>query len=293
MRDLKMKVAAVVAAMAVACGMAVAQSAPVLGADGKPLAFDVVSIKENQEANRPGPPVFGPTPSGYHMVGLPLALVVLAAYVPQSGSDFFNPNDIVGVQNLEVMRTRYDIDARVGEADMPAWQDATKQPAMLRAMLQQMLAERFKMVAHREMKEKPVFNMVAGKGRSKLKPSVTGDLNLIREKHPNAGQLPGGMVIVEKETPGSVQLYNASMASFGTLLSQMAGRVIVDKTGLTGRYDIELTLDMAPAPGSDERPDRATMIITALQEQLGLKLEAAKTEVETLVVDHAEKPTEN
>ncbi len=272
--------------------LARAQDKPMLGADGKPLAFDVVSIKENQEVNRSGPPVFGPTPSGYHMVGLPLALVLLAAYVPQSGSDFFNPNDIVGIQDLAVMRTRYDVDARVGDADMSAWQDATKQPAMLRAMLQQMLAERFKMVVHREMKEKPIFNMVVGKGESKLKPAVTGDLNVIREKHPNAGQLPGGMVLSEGQA-GKLILFNASMASFGTLLSQMAGRTIVDKTGLTGRYDIELTLDMAPAPGSDERPDRATVIITALQEQLGLRLEASKTEVETLVVDHAEKPTEN
>ena len=90
------------------------------------------------------------------------------------------------------------------------------------------------------------------------------------------------------------------MATIVKLLSQQLGRTIVDKTGLTGNYDVKLrwTPDSGPAsmmgPGSKPTPDASEpSIFTAIQEQLGLKLESQKGPVEILVIDHAEKPSAN
>ncbi len=286
--------------MAVAGSVLFAQSvtvptgaaAPMVDTHGKPLAFDVVSVRENRNAQS-GPPVYGPTPNGYHMVHLPIALVLIAAYAPTNGgaAGFFNPNDIAGMPDW-VLQTRYDVDARVADSDLAAWQNPALQSGMMQAMLQQMLAERFKIVVHRENKTKPIYELRVGKNGPKLTESVTTDLNVIREKHPNAGALPGGMVIVEGEGGPGMTVYGATMASLSALMFKMVGRSIEDKTGLTGRYDISLRLDFSTPPGG-ERPDTESVVIAALQEQLGLKLEAAKGTVETLVIDHIERPTEN
>ncbi|HET6217058.1 MAG TPA: TIGR03435 family protein [Acidobacteriaceae bacterium] len=141
-----------------------------MGADGKPLAFDVVSIREDKSDPTPQNPVKnGPTPDGYRLKDMPLLAVIPVAYVPSQGTFNFGPNQITGVPAC-VYSIRYDVDARVSEVDLPKWKDPTLQAAMLRAMLQAMFADRFKLAVHRETKEVPIYELTRGRKGPKFKP---------------------------------------------------------------------------------------------------------------------------
>ena len=148
------------------------------------------------------------------------------------------------------------------------------------------------MATHRELKEKPVFDLVIGKNGPKFKSSATTDMEEIRKSYPAAIALPGGMMQVHGPKPHQTTILGATMADLGTLFGKGLGQPIVDKTGLSGRYDISLDLDLSP--GLDgTRPDPVAVMITALQEQLGLKLQPAKENIEVLVIDHVERPSQN
>jgi bla regulator protein blaR1 len=172
-------------------------------------------------------------------------------------------------------------------------------------MLQSLLIDRFKLKVHRETKRLPVYELLVAKGGPKLKPT----------KKPTGSSDNGWR--------GHLVEAGASMDNFASVLSQYGpqrelGRIVINKTGLTGRYDFTLTWTpladkingmsagaepggnaepapgMAPAPGSsDSSNPSAPSIFTALQQELGLKLKAAKGPVEVLVVDHIDPPTPN
>jgi uncharacterized protein (TIGR03435 family) len=136
-------------------------------------------------------------------------------------------------------------------------------------MIQSLLADRFGMAMHRETQQLPVYNLVVGK---------TG----IRTQAADAGaeenrSLRMGHLIARK----------MSMTTLGNLLAFDLKRPVKDETGLSG--DFAFTLDWTRGPGESDAPS----IFTAVQEQLGLKLESAKGPVEVLVIDHLEKPSEN
>jgi uncharacterized protein (TIGR03435 family) len=263
----------------------------------KPLAFEVVSIRQNTSPqNQMGPPVFGPTPDGYRMVNMPLAFAIMTAYVPQAGGGaLFNPNDLEGLPPW-VLQERYDIVAKVSDEDLPEWQRPAAQTLMLQAMLQAMLTERCKLAVHRVTKDAAVYFLTVGKGGPKFKetdPTVP---------LPAGVTIPGGAVLVESND--GMKMYNASMGLVTTMLSSMGngavrneGRPVLDKTGLTGRYDIVIKrqdmMPPPPAPGdAGTPPDPASMVMT-VADALGLKLAPGKGQLETLVIDHMEKPSEN
>jgi uncharacterized protein (TIGR03435 family) len=258
------------------------------------MAFDVASIRQNvsQQQMRNGPPIFGPTANGYRMVGAPLILPIITAYVPTVGAAAFAPDQITGLPDW-AMRDSFDINAKVADEDLPEWQKSTAQKAMLQAMMQALLAERCKIKVPREVKEVAVSSLVVGKGGPKFKPTNPD------EKHEGMTLPFGGTM-----APGQngMTLYAAPMSSLAFLLSTMGrmgtGRPIVDKTGLTGLYDITISVqNMAPPPppgpeGGASDPGGGGMIDMVV-DALGLKLEPAKSPVETLVIDHIEKPSEN
>jgi uncharacterized protein (TIGR03435 family) len=149
-------------------------------------------------------------------------------------------------------------------------------------MMQSLLAERFKLAIHRESKELPVFALVAAKGGSKLKPA--GD--------PKAddGDFTWGR--------GRIRGMAVTLPEIAEMLSGDLKRTVLDRTGIAGRYDF--TLEYAPEiiepavnPNEKTADPNGPSIFTALQEQLGLRLEASKGPVQILVIDHVEKPTEN
>ena len=200
----------------------------------------------------------------------------------------------------------YDVVAKVDQADLADWQKPEMRKTMLRAMLQAMLAERCKVAVHYGSKEAPVYDLVIAKGGPKFKRAKTVDTAELRQKHPTGGIMRGtGAMAVH--SPKTTQFYAISVATLAnTILSSLADRPVVDKTGLTGYYDLALPssalqpppppppppvasqpLDAPPPPLEDES------IFTALPEALGLRLEPAKGRVETLVIDHVERPSEN
>jgi uncharacterized protein (TIGR03435 family) len=182
----------------------------------------------------------------------------------------------------------YDIDARVDEADVAAWGDPAKQKEMMHAMLQSLLAERCGLVVHRAMVEKPVYALVVGKGGPKFSEAKTADSAAILKVDPKANAVPGGGGMFTLTGHGDVDFYAAPVATLAVVLSNKAGRVVVDKTGLTGRYDMKLEM-----PQGEGGAEAGASIFTVVQEELGLRMEPAKVPVETLVIDRVERPAEN
>jgi uncharacterized protein (TIGR03435 family) len=157
----------------------------------------------------------------------------------------------------------YDVSAKAeGGREIPADQ--------LKLMLQQLLADRFKLSLHREMKDTQGYALVIAKDGQKLDPSKGG---------PSRGDI----------LRGGLRLQNLSVQVLAGMLTCPTGRPVVDETGIKGNFDIKL--EYAPE-GATDSP--LPSIFTALQEQLGLKLTPQKVPVEMLVVDHVERvPTEN
>jgi uncharacterized protein (TIGR03435 family) len=148
-------------------------------------------------------------------------------------------------------------------------------------MLQSLLADRFKLRFHREMREIPVYELVAAKNGPKLKESA-----------PTAESM-GRMTVNGRNYQASIP--KARMDDVVQAIgNSFLDRPVLDKTGLTGTYDLKLTYtpDIPSNRKGDPDPNDIS-IFTAVQEQLGLKLEPTKALVEILVVDHVEKPIEN
>jgi bla regulator protein BlaR1 len=183
-------------------------------------------------------------------------------------------------------------------------------------MLRSLLADRFQLKIHHEMKELPIYAMVLATKDGKLGPQLTeskpGSCTEFDPTKPppppDPGKPPtlgcGGMMMGPDRVTGK----GVEVAQLIPILSRTLGRMIVDKTGLTGKYDIEAqwTPDQAqlmqafpgggPPPGMPAPPPtdpNGPSIFTALQEQLGLKLESQKGPVDVIVIDHVEKPSEN
>ena len=177
--------------------------------------------------------------------------------------------------------SRFDVTAKVSDPDMKALGKLSREQRQ--AMLAALLADRFHLKVHTEIKTLPVYEMVIAKGGPTLKTSVVPP--------PDADNSdPLGY--------GKLDVNGTNITAAGVTLSDLAGnlsfpldRTVLNKTGLTGRYDFQLrwTADGASAGATDAPPD----LFTAIQEQLGLKLQAAKGPVTTLVVDHVEQPTAN
>lgn len=196
---------------------------------------------------------------------------------------------------------RFNITAKVPEG-------ATK--ADLRLMLQNLLADRFKLKFHRETREMPIFELVVGKNGPKFKesgrpapdysdpatqaPRPKNDVDRDGYPLPPPGAI--GFQTVNGTPRARLNAVGESMQDFIQMLSSSLGRPVVDGTGLKGKYDFLLSWvpEPANAPIPAASDDSGPTMMSAVQEQLGLKLESKKAPVELLVIDRYEKvPTEN
>jgi uncharacterized protein (TIGR03435 family) len=158
--------------------------------------------------------------------------------------------------------------------------DGTPSKDEFRQMLQLLLTDRFKMAAHREMREMPVYALVVGKNGPKLKPSA-----------PDAGEM--GRVHVNGRNY-EVTIPKADMDRVvDAIMNSFPDRPVIDETGLTGTYDLSLVFTPQTRANLASPDSGDITIFAAVQEQLGLKLEARKAMVEVLMVDRIEKPAEN
>jgi uncharacterized protein (TIGR03435 family) len=248
------------------------------------LAFEVVSIRRNTSGTREMTRQSASNTDNITMTNVPLALVVLYAYWIN------DPNMVAGLPDW-AWSERYDVVAKVAPSDLPAYHalDKTQRPAML----QSVLAERFRLQTHHEIKDRPVYALVIAKGGSKLKEAQPG------EAHPNADKAnPNGMShgsTIFATGPGQITGEAATMRDLALTLSdrgeQSLGRPVIDKTGLTGKYDF--TLQLPPTISGDDAQQSVAALFTAVQEQLGLKLQPATSSTDYLVIDHIERPSAN
>ncbi|MGA2250784.1 TIGR03435 family protein [Terracidiphilus sp.] len=173
--------------------------------------------------------------------------------------------------------TRFDVEAKMDEDTMAALDKlpAEERQAKRREMCAQILTERFGLKFHHEVKVLPVYHLVIAKGGATLKRTES--------------KSPGSQTSMDRAKLVGTGMTTADIA---TTLSRKVDRHILDKTGLTGRYDLELKW----AADDDEdlqSIDQQATIITALREQLGLKLLPSKDSVEIIVVDAVSQPSEN
>lgn len=161
-------------------------------------------------------------------------------------------------------------------------------------MLQALLEERFQLVVRRETKDMPIYELVLARKDGKLGPQMKETAcHPYDPEHPPPPIEPGGMPSScggGYTGQGRMRFSGAEVAKLALNLSRIGERVVIDKTGLTGQYDIEMDW----TPDNRRADDNAgPSIFTALQEQLGLKLESARGPVEMIVIERAERPTEN
>ena len=261
------------------------------GAESKQWKFAVVSIRKN---NSGGPVRIGvATADGYQMKNMFLGYLFLSAYSPQAGgAAFYSVGQIVGMPAwLEGNDDRYVVDAKVDDVDLADWQNPAKQPAMLRSMLQALLEGRLKLVVHRSTREAPVYRLVVGKNGPKFKETNPG------EPHPGARPLPRGGTFSREQNDDWMRLhyFGISIAQLASFELGDAGRTIEDQTGLAGRYDFTIEMPV-PQPGTQQGGTAMPGLgpsAFSIADQLGLKLEPAKGQVETLVIDHVERPSPN
>ena len=185
---------------------------------------------------------------------------------------------------------RFDITAKDSDFDASAYKKLTNDQH--EAMLRPVLIDRFQVKAHTEIKTLPVFDLVLTKDDPKFKNSPPPPVN--DPDHPIPEGQPGrGSTRIENYALTATAVPISTLTDF---LASQLNRTVIDKTGLTGVYDLKLkwTPDrLLNAAANDGTVDRPPDLFIALKEQLGLKLESAKGPVKTLVVDHAEKPSPN
>ncbi len=183
----------------------------------------------------------------------------------------------------------FDVTAKISDPDHSVLDKLSHE--QIGAMCRPLLADRFQLKVHTEIKTLPVYDLVLTKEGPKFKPSPPLPED---PDHPTPkGQHRNTTWQIDN---GDLTALSITMNSFAVTLSDQINRTVIDKTGLTDAYDLKLKwtrdedADKAPDNGAADHPPG---IFTALQEQLGLKLVPSKGPVTTLVVDHAEQPTPN
>jgi uncharacterized protein (TIGR03435 family) len=231
------------------------------------LQFDVATIKQNKSGNFAT--AFNPRDNGYDVKNATLKMIVSFAY----GIRY----DLISGGPDWITTDRFDVEGKVLDPAIDKSHPLTDSQRNL--MVQSLLADRFKLAVHFETKQLPMYNLVIAHGGPHLQESKP-DAKLTYGS--NFGDLQGSAI------PSS---------TLASILSQQLQHTVVDQTGLTGKYDIKLKWESdhaRPGPGdAASDPSGLPSLFTALQEQLGLKLESTKGPVQTLVIDHIERPSEN
>lgn len=243
-------------------------------------SFDAVSVKVNRSGERNGR--FTGNVGGITVTNNTLTDIV---------RNVWNVNrlQIVGGPSW-INDDRFDIVAKP-----PA--NSTREE--ITAMLKTMLAERFNLVVHMEMRPMPVYALVLARPDGKLGPTIRPSLAKCEPVLPGPGVTRpppppplDGVTLPACGTntgPGILRAAGIELSAFTRNMAGGAGRLIIDKTGLTGTFDMVLKFNPDPNDTTSDQPS----LFTAMQEQLGLKLDAQTAPAEVLVIDRVEKPTEN
>jgi uncharacterized protein (TIGR03435 family) len=259
-------------------GTAQAPSAP--GAPDRPT-FEVAIIKPNKSGDARSRT--DAAPNGRVMAtNVPLYDLVRTAFLLQ-------PQEMVMGDRAPAWITtdRWDIEAKA--AGEPS-------PQQMRAMLRNLLIDRFKLVTRRDVRTMSAYALVFARNDRQLGPQLRRS-TLDCEAQVAAARVPG-------TTPGTIQqcggrsgrgsitTWGVPLSDLAKSLSPAAGRYVFDATGLTDPFDVSLKWAPDPEPGA-AAPSDGTSLFTAIQEQLGLRLEPRQAPVDVFVIESAEQPTEN
>jgi uncharacterized protein (TIGR03435 family) len=269
-------------------------------------SFEIASVKANKSGD--GRMMFGLQPGGgMTATNVPLRELIRFAYEVQ---DF----QIVGAPGWTESE-RFDVVAKA-VVDRPADAQIALPGPRERQMMQSLLADRFKLTLHNDTRPLPIYALVLARSDGKLGPQLkpsAADCAAIRGRGPGgpggpAGRGPMGPPAPGERPqcgmmmrPGGIVAGGMPLADFIRTLSMFLRRVVVDRTNLQGNYDIDLTwtpdqMPPGPPPPGVQLPPidpNGPSIFTAVQEQLGLKLESQTGPVDVLVIDRVERPSEN
>ena len=270
------------AASAASVASGQAASAPVqAAAQPTPFepAFDVAAISENHSDHTARSHIVSsPADSHLTVINVPMKMLLQFAFGLPETRILGGPDWLSSI--------KFDIEAKADSSVDDRLHSLSGDDAKLlkQKMVQALLADRFQLVDHMETRELPVYALIAAKGGPKLQPSKAN-----------------GTTIDSWNSKIDIRGGDNTVALFAQELSKKLGRVVIDKTGIQSRYDIVLTWtpdDRAtPSPSvngqTSSAADSGPSIFTAIQEQLGLKLESQKGPVQVLVIDRIEMPSAN
>jgi uncharacterized protein (TIGR03435 family) len=238
------------------------------------LQFEVASVKRNNSGSRGLR--FDGSGGRYTVTNAPLKFLIQQAYKVQ-------PFQIIGAPAW-IDSERYDIEAKAEDA---------QRDKQIGPMLQSLLEDRFKAAVHGETRDLPVFFLTVAKNGSKLKagPCLTREPNTpVPPSQPQSSYC--GYAGIGN---GSIKGTGLRIEYLAEYLSGVLSRKVLDRTGLADGFDIDLkwTPDISTAAGDNPAPDGGPSIFTAVEEQLGLKLESGKAPIDVLVIDHIDHASDN
>jgi len=225
-------------------------------------------------------------PDGFKLEGITLRGMIANAYgVPSS------VKGLVQGGPAWTLSDAFDVQVKVDPATTERWSKSPQQPVdeERRVVLRELLVERFHLQLHRELREMPAFALIVAKGGSKLQPPVP-------EKDLQAG-VPQSRI--NYYSRGHMQRHFALLSNLSRSLTaepEIIARPVVDKTGLTDQYEFTLhwtSVDPGSGAAPSDSGEQWPSLFTALEEQLGLELKPEKEQIEVIVVDSVEKPSEN
>ncbi|HEV2576556.1 MAG TPA: TIGR03435 family protein [Acidobacteriaceae bacterium] len=242
--------------------------------------FDVVSIRENKSGS--GIMMVRPTDTGFSATNTTLSTLVANAFDIRS--------DLISGLPSWADSARFDVNAKVTDPNINVMKDLTGDQR--RAMLQAVLVDRFHIRTHIQTKTLPVYDLIVAKNGPKLKQSAPATPQNADETPSNRKR---GSITVNNLAGNNSGMTAVAMpvSMLAANLAYQVERTVIDKTGLTGIYDVSLKWHSSNDLTDDGSHTQFPDLFTALQEQLGLKLESSKGPVQTLVIDHVEMPTAN
>lgn len=251
-------------------------------------SFDVVSVKTNR-SNSPNQSM-RLLPGGRAVVtNTPLHRLILTAY------ELFAQQLVGGPGWVE--SDRFDIVAQSSEDFEPSVPGGP--PGRAQLMLQRLLAERFNLAVHTETREQPVYELTMARADGRLGPRISPAkidcMAAMIAAGRGKGEMPPPSQCGGSGGSGRISMRGAIMPSFVRSLSGLTGRIVQDRTGLTGGFDFDLEFTPEPGGAAETSAPAANggSIFTALEEQLGLKLRPVRGQVQVVVIDRVEQPTEN
>ncbi len=240
--------------------------------------WDVASVKSHSAEDHMMS--WSMTADGLSLVNLSLEQMICNAWD-------LKPYQLSGLSGW-MKSSRFDLIAKVDGDDVTVYSKLSV--TQRRAMLQKLLNERFQLEVHTETKMSVVYDLVADKGGSKLKPSAAVDAPSLEEMKANPDKYKKGLMTMGS---GMYEGIGVPVRSLASQLGNVLGKPVMDTTGLTGIYDIKLRFRPEETTADSGDNADAPSVFSAVQEQLGLKLLPGKGLVQMLVVDGAQKPEPN